>query len=184
MQGQHHDEETGLFYNRYRYYVPHAGRYLTQDPVGLEGGVNTYSYVEGNPVGMVDPLGLQTYSCTRPLKGLGGFRWDDFHLFHEYACTGDPTTGKVTCGGIGPSGSARGSPAVVEPDDYKANSCEKRADKNVCVESCVQERLRGPLPTYDVLAGSRLGKPGAQQCQIFAKDVISSCISQCLHNFD
>jgi hypothetical protein len=129
-----------------------------------------------------DPNGLQTYSCTRPLKGLGGFRWDD--LFHEYVCTGDPATGKVTCGGIGPSGSARGSPSVVEPDDYKANSCEKRADKNACVESCVQGRLRGPLPTYDVLARSLLGKPGSQQCQMFAENVISSCISQCLHNFD
>ena len=45
MQGQHHDRETGLFYNRYRYYQPNSGRYLTQDPVGLRGGVNIYDYV-------------------------------------------------------------------------------------------------------------------------------------------
>jgi len=57
MQGQHHDEETGLFYNRYRYYVPHAGRYLTQDPVGLGGGPNLYSYAEGNPLRYADPRG-------------------------------------------------------------------------------------------------------------------------------
>ncbi|MCE1172788.1 MAG: RHS domain-containing protein, partial [Azovibrio sp.] len=42
FQGQYHDEETGLHYNRHRFYDPDSGRYLTQDPIGLEGGVNVY----------------------------------------------------------------------------------------------------------------------------------------------
>jgi RHS repeat-associated protein len=57
MQGQQVDRESGLFYNRHRYYDPQMGRYITQDPIGLEGGVNLYGYVN-DPLGMIDPLGL------------------------------------------------------------------------------------------------------------------------------
>jgi RHS repeat-associated protein len=60
MQGQQIDRESGLFYNRHRYYDPQMGRYITQDPIGLEGGVNLYGYVEGNPAGTIDPLGLDS----------------------------------------------------------------------------------------------------------------------------
>ncbi len=57
FQGQWHDEESGLYYNRHRYYDPQQGRYINQDPIGLNGGTNLYGYVS-NPTGMVDPLGL------------------------------------------------------------------------------------------------------------------------------
>ncbi|MCE8025701.1 RHS repeat protein [Halomonas sp. MCCC 1A11058] len=57
FQGQWLDEESGLYYNRHRYYDPQQGRYINQDPIGLNGGTNLYGYVS-NPTGMVDPLGL------------------------------------------------------------------------------------------------------------------------------
>ena len=57
FQGQWHDEESGLYYNRHRYYDPQPGRYISQDPIGLRGGTNLYGYVT-NPTGMVDPRGL------------------------------------------------------------------------------------------------------------------------------
>ncbi len=57
LPGQQYDEETGLYYNRYRYYDPLQGRYITQDPIGLRGGWNPYTYPL-NPVAEVDPLGL------------------------------------------------------------------------------------------------------------------------------
>jgi len=57
FQGQYFDEETGLHYNRHRYYDPSVGQFTTQDPIGLLGGVNNYQYAP-NPVGWVDPLGL------------------------------------------------------------------------------------------------------------------------------
>jgi RHS repeat-associated protein len=60
MQGQHFDEESGLHYNRHRYYDPAQGRYITQDPIGLRGGWNLYAYLI-NPVQKVDPLGLSEW---------------------------------------------------------------------------------------------------------------------------
>ncbi|QXH48951.1 RHS domain-containing protein [Pseudomonas xanthosomatis] len=64
FQGQHFDAETGLHYNRHRYYNPCTGRYLTADPIKLAGGLNSYRYVP-NPTGWVDPLGLTSigYNC-------------------------------------------------------------------------------------------------------------------------
>nr|WP_284676673.1 RHS repeat-associated core domain-containing protein [Vibrio sinus] len=58
FQGQYYDDETGLHYNRHRYYNPKLGRYLSQDPLGLEGGNNAYLYGV-NPINWVDPLGLK-----------------------------------------------------------------------------------------------------------------------------
>ncbi|MEJ5097583.1 RHS repeat-associated core domain-containing protein [Pseudomonas sp. MYb331] len=57
FQGQYFDTESGLHYNRHRYYQPDSGRYLTPDPVKLAGGLNPYRYTP-NPTGWVDPLGL------------------------------------------------------------------------------------------------------------------------------
>lgn len=57
FQGQYFDAETGLHYNRFRYYDPDCGRFISQDPIGLRGGINLYQYAP-NPVIWIDPLGL------------------------------------------------------------------------------------------------------------------------------
>ncbi|SAE51895.1 Rhs family protein [Enterobacter hormaechei] len=55
--GQYADGETGLHYNLFRYYDPQVGRFIVQDPIGLNGGWNLYQYAP-NPLGWIDPLGL------------------------------------------------------------------------------------------------------------------------------
>ncbi|MBI2797500.1 MAG: hypothetical protein HYX65_12435 [Gemmatimonadetes bacterium] len=68
------DRETGLYYYRARYYDPHRGRFLSEDPIGLVGGINLYAYVENDPANSTDPTGLET--CPE------GKRWIVFYPSH------------------------------------------------------------------------------------------------------
>ncbi|WP_252371769.1 RHS repeat-associated core domain-containing protein, partial [Pseudoalteromonas sp. S558] len=67
IQGQYLDEESGLHYNRYRYYSPKQQRFINQDPIGLVGGINHYQYAP-NPVNWVDPMGLMCEEGEKSLK--------------------------------------------------------------------------------------------------------------------
>jgi RHS repeat-associated protein len=69
FQGQYFDAETGLHYNRHRYYNPSNGRFLTPDPIKLVGGLNNYQYVN-NPTGWIDPLGLNNCPGVTMHKGV------------------------------------------------------------------------------------------------------------------
>ncbi|SDY35332.1 RHS repeat-associated core domain-containing protein, partial [Pseudomonas sp. NFACC08-1] len=71
FQGQYFDPESGLHYNRHRYYNPGTGRYLTPDPSKLAGGLNGYRYTV-NPTGWVDPLGLAC-KCPGDIEADGPF---------------------------------------------------------------------------------------------------------------
>lgn len=61
------DDGTGLDYYRVRYYHPRLQRFISEDPVGLMGGINSYSYVGGNPVIFADPTGLFKYNKRTPV---------------------------------------------------------------------------------------------------------------------
>ena len=59
------DDGNELFYNWHRFYDPRVGRYTKADPIGLDGGWNRFGYVDANPLGFVDPEGLQGYPVPR-----------------------------------------------------------------------------------------------------------------------
>jgi RHS repeat-associated protein len=87
-QGQYEDSETGLYYNRFRYYSPEEGMYLSQDPIGLKGGISPYLYVHDTN-GWVDVFGLLSF-----FRGSKGSEGVDFTPKpNEYKI--DPSTGLV-----------------------------------------------------------------------------------------
>ncbi|WP_147393159.1 RHS repeat-associated core domain-containing protein, partial [Paracoccus siganidrum] len=93
FQGQFFDAESGLHYNRFRYYDPEAMQYLSPDPIGLAGGVRPQGYVD-DPNGWVDPLGLAgcyTPPGQRPRGGTGS-RYDPINGQGLYVLR-DPTQG-------------------------------------------------------------------------------------------
>ncbi|MDF2383831.1 DNA/RNA non-specific endonuclease [Nostoc ellipsosporum NOK] len=73
-QGQYVDTDTGLCYNRFRYYDPETGIYISQDPIGLKGGLRPYSYVP-NPFEYIDRYGLNPvyYPLDELGRATGGF---------------------------------------------------------------------------------------------------------------
>ena len=71
FQGQYFDEETGLHYNRFRYYDPDVGRFVSQDPIKLAGGDNLYGYAP-NPMVWLDPFGLKGFFAPCKFKAPSG----------------------------------------------------------------------------------------------------------------
>jgi RHS repeat-associated protein len=98
--GYYSDRETGLQLLTNRYYDPSAGRFLTRDPIGYNGGVNLYSYVKDNPVMYTDPLGHDLFGITgggsggAAIGGLGIIGTANYSIGINSDCScGDFTTG-------------------------------------------------------------------------------------------
>ncbi len=170
----------GLSHNVYRWYSPSIGRYSQPDPLfALLSDINTYGYAQANPLAGIDPLGLQTYHCTRPLgKPPGDFAPWVFN--HQYACIQEPD-GSFTCD----------STSAVEDDDtniiggglkpgvgnnsrdtYKEDSCELIRPKDTCFEDCLKDFWSKPRRTYAI-------GPQGEDCQEYTDRIIEACREKC-----
>lgn len=149
--GQYYDQETGLHYNYFRDYDPGIGRYIESDPIGLDGGVNTYGYALQSPMSYTDPGGLQV---AIPLPGSSAFVTAGEGILT--VCVTNP----VACAAIfasGGTGYGIGSliyPHVAEPlanaidavcrDDPTAEECEEEWER--AFEICEREIATGNHP--------------------------------------
>jgi len=128
--GQYYDAESGEYYNYFRYYDAKTGRYVTSDPIGIDGGNNTYGYVKSSPLMSIDPLGLKKFPCPPGTVAPG------------VSCTIDDGVGN----GPGESKCAIGSPDCFllngpSPENSDQNSIEKynKFGNNLCYSTCMQD---------------------------------------------
>jgi len=118
FQGQYLDRETGLHYNTFRYYDADIGRFISPDPIGLEGGINLGSY-SPNPIGWIDPLGLL---CEGETAGYGSpkHRGDGLEA-HEIL-----RNKKVQEVGVGTGKRVKGNPSIaLDPKHHDAVHAEE-----------------------------------------------------------
>jgi RHS repeat-associated protein len=109
--GQYYDPERQTWNNGYRDYVSSEGRYLESDPSGLEGGINTYAYVNNNPLSGIDPLGLcDREKCTAARAALAALG----QQLSSYGSTATWTgVGLVGASGIAGILAPEGAPAEI-----------------------------------------------------------------------
>ncbi|WP_298771767.1 DUF6531 domain-containing protein [uncultured Shewanella sp.] len=146
-QGQIFDAETGLYYNRFRYYDPDSCQYLTPDPIGMAGGLRPSSYVH-NPMELVDPLGLSGGACKKAIQN----SWNQFQKMTKghFANSAEAAINYHKMKNVLATNKPnRSSPLTYLPPSYidmHVNSFNKQGAGFIAIESWLSNPLYKSLP--------------------------------------
>ena len=154
--GQYADGESALHYNYFRDYDPSLGRYVQSDPIGFDGGLNTFSYVLNAPLSYSDPFGLDINLCFYSDAAMG------------FGHVGFGLPGESSTQGFYPTGNPFSSPGTVKPDEQKESQCktvESLPEQDECMSKCRENRKSNP-GRYTLLG---------RQCTSFTRDFLSKC---------
>lgn len=155
--GQHYDAETGLHYNYYRYYDPETGRYITSDPIGLLGGLNTYAYSYSNPIMYFDMLGLDaTENSPNPSRPSANL----------------PNAADAICGLVSVVDSINGQQHRCNNETHENNSSQNDAACDGAVNDC-ENSSSWPNCLDDVLSGCRARREAEDNRYSAARDRIN-----------
>jgi RHS repeat-associated protein len=171
---------TGQYYYGYRFYDSCSGKWTTRDPLGEYADMNVYRAVQNNAVNFIDPLGLDSYMCEKPLDYLSEHGWEnlgtksgwDFSwnpLYHKYICV--KQGGEIICGGQSGGGKLYGS-GQQSNDHFVAYRC-KKADSNNCIDNCLKRKILEKKRPFYGLKG-----PGTN-CQEWANNSYVACQEEC-----
>jgi RHS repeat-associated protein len=172
--GREFDAETNLYFYRARYYDPFSGRFVSEDPARFPGGINFYTYVENDPVGLIDPFGFCPWQVhSRPLKGVPGagpLGLDHFYFYNVQ-------TGQSI--GLGPSTVTLTGP-VPGTWERKEKPGHKEGDVPEWACNCVDKKAKNPgkPPTYCTLSGKPDVKAPCLNCLGWVGTVLLDCYNQ------
>ena len=179
--GRDFDSETGLSYYRARYYDPTSGRFISEDPGRFPGGIDFYTFVENDPVGMIDPFGFCPWQVHyRPMRGFPGSGPLGIDHYYFY----NPQTGQSL--GLDPAGGASIGTIVGSPVSGQWDSNEKAGDNAGPVPDwackCVEKKVKKPgkPPKYCSYEGNRETNPHppCTNCIGWVISVLQDCYNQ------